>query len=83
MMSTTTHGIADAMSTPKAAPAVSFVLHAPLELMARTCRSSLHCFSYDVTGNSKRAVRTRQHRPVARKHLNGRGLTRMRPVRSC
>lgn len=37
MMSTTTaRRIADSMSIPKAAPADSFVLHAPLELMART-----------------------------------------------
>ena len=33
---TTTQTIADAISIPKAAPANSFVLHAPLELMART-----------------------------------------------
>ena len=36
MMTTTARGIADAMSIPKAAPADSFVLHAPLELIART-----------------------------------------------
>lgn len=36
MTSTPTRTIADAMSIPKAAPADSFVLHAPLELMART-----------------------------------------------
>lgn len=36
MTSTTTQSIADAISIPKAAPADSFVLHAPLELMART-----------------------------------------------
>jgi len=35
MMRTATQGISDAMSIPKAAPADSFVLHAPLELMAR------------------------------------------------
>jgi len=35
-MRTTTQGILDAMSIPKAASANSFVLHAPLELMART-----------------------------------------------
>ncbi len=35
MTSTTTRQIADAMSIPKAGPADSFVLHAPLELMAR------------------------------------------------
>ncbi len=36
MMSTSTQRIADVMSIPKATPANSFVLHAPLELMART-----------------------------------------------
>ena len=35
-MTTITQGVADAMSIPKAAPADSFVLHAQLELMART-----------------------------------------------
>ena len=35
MMSTATQGHAAALSIPKAAPANSFVLHAPLELTAR------------------------------------------------
>jgi len=46
MTMTTAQSIADAMSVPKAAPADSFVLHAPLELMARI--QLLHYVPADV-----------------------------------
>jgi len=51
MTRTTTRGISDAMSIPKGAPADSFVLHAPLELMAR-----IQLLSYVLAGARQSAL---------------------------